>query len=207
MSSLKTKTKYQCLSYWHIKRPYIVPTHTTNWLIASLQRDMCLCTTDFNHMEKLRQDILKWLSPSSRQISRKTGSETYQVIFEMNWDILAFLETQDYKDLRLKTITSRLESLQRALTLTGRYLFILCSFLKGLYKSVYRADHLRTGGYRVYHRCASSSLKLLSRSDMASDRETHDEFIGQYCISAAGLGRDRYVLALETIFSSTVFIV
>jgi hypothetical protein len=62
-------------------------------------------------MEAIRQEIIKSL-PSSHRVSRKKPADAYTVTFMIEWDPLAFVKEQAYKE-------EPDEAVEIAITLTG----------------------------------------------------------------------------------------
>ncbi len=62
-----------------------------------------MAPAELNYMEAIRREIIKSL-PSSHKVSRKKSAETYKMTFVIEWDPLAFIKEQDYKDKPDNTI-------------------------------------------------------------------------------------------------------
>ncbi|KAK6828387.1 hypothetical protein PG987_011728 [Apiospora arundinis] len=65
------------------------------WLLAQLRRETLLSRPTPDPMEAIRETVLKWL-PSETRISRDTSSPTATAQYIAHWDILHFLQEQDY---------------------------------------------------------------------------------------------------------------
>jgi hypothetical protein len=92
-------------------RDFIFETPAYKWLLANLRRELLLVPTEPNIMESIRRKLTKYLS-SSPKISRSTSIPTSRATFEVNWDPVAFVREQGYKE---KTH----EVIGMAITLTG----------------------------------------------------------------------------------------
>jgi hypothetical protein len=92
-------------------REAIVKTATYEWLVTSLRRECLLSKSPPNSMETIKQTIISALPPS-RFISRKVSAEAYTVIFEVDWDPVAFIKQQEYRE-------SPEAAIEAAITLTG----------------------------------------------------------------------------------------
>jgi hypothetical protein len=100
-------TPAQFLAY----KNFIFKTPAYEWLLSRLLREFLLVPAEPNHMDFIRQEIVKALPPS-RRVSRKTSADVYTMLFEMEWDPLAFTEDQAYKG-------QPHEAVEIAITLTG----------------------------------------------------------------------------------------
>lgn len=99
---------------WHIAYHDFIPkTEAYEWLLNRLRREFHLAPATPSIMDTLRLKITKSLQPI-RRVSRRASSKTYKVIFEVDWDVLAFIEKQQYD-------TSPAGAIERAITLTGSY--------------------------------------------------------------------------------------
>ncbi|RYO94041.1 hypothetical protein DL766_004096 [Monosporascus sp. MC13-8B] len=92
-------------------RDFIFNTEAYEWLLTRLRREFRLAPTKPNVMETIRQRITHSL-PSTHRVSRKTPSEVYKTMFELDWDPLSFLEKQQYE-------AEPLDAVERVITLTG----------------------------------------------------------------------------------------
>lgn len=79
------------------------------WLLATLRKEFLL--TPANSMQAIRQKIIDIL-PSSHIVSRRKPAETYRMTFEVDWDPLAFVKEQEYRE-------EPDEAIERAITLIG----------------------------------------------------------------------------------------
>jgi hypothetical protein len=100
-------TPAQFLAY----RNFTFKTPAYEWLRTSLLREFLLVPAEPNYMDFIRQEIVKSLPPS-RRVSRKIPADVYSMVFEMEWDPLAFTEDQAYKG-------EPHEAVEIAITLTG----------------------------------------------------------------------------------------
>lgn len=90
---------------------FIKQTPAWNWLVKSLQREAILIRADPDLMEEIKTKIRDAL-PASHKVTRRTPSQTYEMIFVLEWNPLAFVEEQRYSE-------NPDEALERAITLTG----------------------------------------------------------------------------------------
>lgn len=81
------------------------------WLLASFCREFHLASAELSSMKAIRRKIIGSL-PLPYKISRKKPAPTYKMIFEMEWDPLAFLKEQEYRE-------EPGEAMEMAITLTG----------------------------------------------------------------------------------------
>ncbi|KAK8868422.1 pfs domain containing protein [Apiospora arundinis] len=65
------------------------------WLIAQLHRETLVSRPTPDTMESIRETVLRWL-PSETRISRDASSSTVTAQYVAHWDILHFLQQQDY---------------------------------------------------------------------------------------------------------------
>lgn len=92
-------------------REFILDTHAFRWLLARLRVDMRLVPTEPKSMETISHKIVSSLHPS-HVLSREPQSEEFKATFEIHWDLLKFLEQQQYT-------TSHAEAVSKVITLTG----------------------------------------------------------------------------------------
>jgi hypothetical protein len=92
-------------------RDFIYKSPAYEWLLASLRREFLLAPVEPNSMEAIRRKIIHFL-PSSHKVSRKKSAEAYKMTFEIEWDPLAFVKEQEYRE-------EPGEAVERAITLTG----------------------------------------------------------------------------------------
>lgn len=76
-------------------RSFIPSTEAYEWLLTRLRREYCLVPTEPKTMQEIRATILSSL-PVNRTISRKMSSRSLSARFELNWDIIEFLEIEGY---------------------------------------------------------------------------------------------------------------
>lgn len=92
-------------------RDFILNTDGFKWLITRLRRECKLVTTAPDAIRTIANEIMSLL-PSPRYITKKMPSPSHSVIFELDWDIIHFFETQQYTDSPEKVI-------EGIITLTG----------------------------------------------------------------------------------------
>lgn len=92
-------------------RDFIFKAPAYEWLLANLRREFHLCPAEPNSMDAIRRKILSSL-PSSHKVSRKKSAEAYKMTFGIEWDPLAFVKEQEYREEPDKAI-------EMAITLTG----------------------------------------------------------------------------------------
>jgi hypothetical protein len=92
-------------------RDFIFKAPAYEWLIASLRRECLLTLAELNSMEAIRREIISSL-PSSHEVSRKKSAEAYKMTFGIEWDPLAFVKEQEYRE-------EPDEAVEIAITLTG----------------------------------------------------------------------------------------
>ena len=92
-------------------RDFIFKAPTYEWLLASLRREFNLAPAEPNFMEAIRRTIINSL-PSSHKVSRKKSAEAYKMTFRIEWDPLAFVKEQEYRE-------EPDEAVEIAITLTG----------------------------------------------------------------------------------------
>jgi hypothetical protein len=78
-------------------RDFIFKAPAYEWLIANLRKECFLAPAEPNSMEAIRRKIIYSL-PSSHEVSRKKLAEAYKITFEIEWDPLAFVKEQKYKE-------------------------------------------------------------------------------------------------------------
>jgi hypothetical protein len=92
-------------------RDLISASPAYRWLLATLRRESLLEVESSNSMEDVKQTILSSLK-ASQKISRSRSAEAFRATFLVNWDPIAFLKEQLYKeDLE--------EAIEKVITLTG----------------------------------------------------------------------------------------
>jgi hypothetical protein len=92
-------------------RDFISEVPAYKWLLANVHREILLASAEPNLMDAVRRKILHFL-PSSHKVSRKTSVEAYKVVYEIEWDLLAFVKEQEY-------IEEPDEAVEKVITLTG----------------------------------------------------------------------------------------
>ncbi|KAJ5272482.1 hypothetical protein N7478_007607 [Penicillium angulare] len=91
-------------------REFILGTSAYSWLIATLQKEAIITRSSPDIMDEIGKGILKAL-PSFHKVSRRQPSQGYRGIFELDWDLLHFLEQQSTDPPH--------EAVKKAITLTG----------------------------------------------------------------------------------------
>jgi hypothetical protein len=92
-------------------RDFISKVPAYEWLLANVHREFLLASAEPNLMDAIRRKILHFL-PSSHKISRKTSVEPCKMVYEIEWDLLAFIKKQEY-------IEEPDEAVEKVITLTG----------------------------------------------------------------------------------------
>jgi hypothetical protein len=92
-------------------RDFIFKAPAYEWLLASLRREFHLASAEPNSMNTIRRKIIYSL-PSSHKVSRKKSAEAYKMTFGIEWDPLAFVKEQEYRE-------KPDEAVEIAITLTG----------------------------------------------------------------------------------------
>jgi hypothetical protein len=92
-------------------REFAPNTEAYSWLLTQLQRDMNSAPTEPTAIQLIRDQVLSSL-PSPHRISRSISSESCSVLFEVDWDILEFYDSQGYSK-------APSEVLHAIITLTG----------------------------------------------------------------------------------------
>ncbi|KAI1753776.1 hypothetical protein F4782DRAFT_545546 [Xylaria castorea] len=92
-------------------RDFVFHTEAYEWLLAGLQREFRLTSTEPNTIQTIRQSITSFL-PLTHRVSRKTSLESYRVRFDLDWNPLAFLVQQQYA-------VKPAEAVLGAITVTG----------------------------------------------------------------------------------------
>ncbi|KAL6895023.1 hypothetical protein GGI43DRAFT_411674 [Trichoderma evansii] len=81
---------------WHIAyRKFLTSNSAYEELIAQLQREFHLVPAELNIFGEIRQKIMSSL-PSPRKISKNISPRSCHAIFELDWDIVRFFDTQGY---------------------------------------------------------------------------------------------------------------
>lgn len=97
----------QLLAY----RDFVFKASAYEWLLASLHKEYLLIPTEPNSMEAIRHKIISFL-PSAHKVSRRKSPDVCKIIFVIDWDPLAFVDEQAYKE-------EPNEAVAEAITLTG----------------------------------------------------------------------------------------
>ncbi|KAF5607433.1 Pfs domain-containing protein [Fusarium pseudoanthophilum] len=92
-------------------RDFAPGTEAYSWLMAQLQRNMDSALEEPTAIRLIRDQVLSSV-PSPQRISRSVSSESCSVLFDLDWDILEFFDSQDYSK-------SPEEVLSGVITLTG----------------------------------------------------------------------------------------
>ena len=75
---------------------YVLQFLDYEWLLTNLRREILLAPSMANTLRNIRLKITEIL-PMSHEVSSKKSSQTYNIIFEVDWDLLDFLKAQDYE--------------------------------------------------------------------------------------------------------------
>lgn len=92
-------------------RDLVLDTNAFRWLLARLRMEMRLVPTEPKSMETISQTIVSSLR-SSHVLSREAHSQEFTATFELDWDLLTFLDQQQYT-------TDHAEAVSKVITLTG----------------------------------------------------------------------------------------
>ncbi|EMT68829.1 hypothetical protein FOC4_g10004917 [Fusarium odoratissimum] len=92
-------------------RDFAPNTEAYTWLLTQLQRDMDSTQQEPPAIQLIRDQILSSLPPPHR-VSRSIASKPCSVLFEIDWDIVEFFDSQQYSK-------PPDEALPRVITLTG----------------------------------------------------------------------------------------
>lgn len=94
-------------------RKFVTNNPAYTWLLSRLEREMYLVPTEPNHMQAISDTILKSLSHGPFQkISYTKSPHMCDMVFMVDWDPVAFLQEQEYKE-------QPDEVFERVITLTG----------------------------------------------------------------------------------------
>ncbi|KAH7067031.1 hypothetical protein BKA63DRAFT_425181 [Paraphoma chrysanthemicola] len=77
-------------------RTLLLQSPPYQWFIQTLQRECRVDAMSPNHMDTVRMRVLEHL-PTSRIVSRRRPSESYKVLFRIDWDPVTFLLDQGYE--------------------------------------------------------------------------------------------------------------
>ncbi|KAL6898240.1 hypothetical protein GGI43DRAFT_423762 [Trichoderma evansii] len=94
-------------------RELILKTEGYQWLLSRLKKELLMAPAKPSFMDTIKNLITQTLL-SSLQIGNHTPAKIYNAIFEVDWDIKAFLEKQQYS-------TELHEAIEKAITVTGSY--------------------------------------------------------------------------------------
>lgn len=94
-----------------IDHQQLVQSRAFRWLLTRLQRKLHLVTADPDNLSIVRGEILGTL-PSSGKVSRSQPVKTFKSFFNVDWDVLAFVAQQEYRERADEAIAT-------AITLTG----------------------------------------------------------------------------------------
>ncbi|KAF5642474.1 nucleoside phosphorylase [Fusarium tjaetaba] len=76
-------------------RDFAPGTEAYSWLMAQLQRNMDSALEEPTAIRLIRDQLLSSV-PSPQRISRSVSSESCSVLFDLDWDILEFFDSQEY---------------------------------------------------------------------------------------------------------------
>ncbi|RBR21139.1 hypothetical protein FVER53590_10655 [Fusarium verticillioides] len=76
-------------------RDFASSTEGYSWLLTQLQRDINSALEEPTAIQLIRDQVLSSV-PSPHRISRSVSSESCSVVFELDWDILDFFDSQEY---------------------------------------------------------------------------------------------------------------
>lgn len=79
----------------HAYQDFFLSTEAYGWLLTRLRREYYLARGQPDVMQMIRQQITAAL-PQPRGVSRHMSSESYGVVFDLDWNPLMFLEGQEY---------------------------------------------------------------------------------------------------------------
>lgn len=91
----------------------IPKTEGYQWLLSRLKQELLMAPAKPSFMDTINNLITQSLQ-SSPQIGHHTSTTIYDAEFEVDWDIMAFLEQQQYS-------TALHEAIERVITVTGSY--------------------------------------------------------------------------------------
>jgi hypothetical protein len=92
-------------------RDVVLKCPSYSWLLANLRREATLTRGSPDSLKHIEDGIIASLPPIER-ISKKVSSPTYKAIATLDWDLLGFLEEQQYPD-------SPYEAVRNVITITG----------------------------------------------------------------------------------------
>lgn len=92
-------------------RDVILSSPAYDWLIAALRKELRSIRARPDIMDAIRREILEGLSTED-EVSRKVPATWCKVHLRLDWDLITFLEEQQYNE-------SSHIALERAITLTG----------------------------------------------------------------------------------------
>ncbi|KAL6233112.1 hypothetical protein BDW75DRAFT_252188 [Aspergillus navahoensis] len=82
-----------------------------NWLLSDLQKHCLLAPSSPDMMAEIGRAIMQYL-PSQVRFSRRESPRPYKMTYNMDWDLISFLEDQEYSEENFK-------ALPLVITLTG----------------------------------------------------------------------------------------
>lgn len=82
---------------FHAYSDFISKSPAYQWLLENLNRQFLLAPAKPDLIEVIRRKIISSLPPSHK-VSRKNASKAYKMIFEVDWDLLAFVKEQEYRE-------------------------------------------------------------------------------------------------------------
>lgn len=92
-------------------RKFLTSSSAYEELLARLQREFRLVPAEISTMGEIREKIMSSL-PSPRKVSRRASPQSCHAIFQVNWDIIDFFNTQGY-------LKESYEAFERVITITG----------------------------------------------------------------------------------------
>jgi hypothetical protein len=92
-------------------RECVLETPAYEWLLGDIQRHCLLEPSSPDIMAEVGSAILQGL-PSQLRFSRRESVPSYKMTYILDWDLVSFLEDQEYKE-------DNAEALPLAITLTG----------------------------------------------------------------------------------------
>ncbi|KAI1259985.1 hypothetical protein F5Y18DRAFT_406994 [Xylariaceae sp. FL1019] len=92
-------------------RDFVLETESFRWLLGRLQSELRLSSTEPKSMETIRREIVASLE-TTQIISRKKQLKAHRASFDIEWDLLGFLEQQQYE-------CEPSEAFPKVITITG----------------------------------------------------------------------------------------
>ncbi|KAH8124045.1 hypothetical protein LI328DRAFT_168947, partial [Trichoderma asperelloides] len=113
-SATKPSKSQGAIDSWFAAYHELIPkTEGYKWLLSRLKKELHMAPAKPSFMDTIKNLITQSLQ-SLLQISNHTLTSTYEAMFEVDWDIMAFLVQQQY------TIEPE-EPIERIITVTGSY--------------------------------------------------------------------------------------